>query len=342
MNLIDAYMQEVGRNLPAKNHEDIEKEIRTLVEDMLDDASNAAGRAPDEAMVVEVLKKLGSPEKVAASYAPPRYLVGPAYFSTFLMVMKIVATVLLVLSAVGIGIEIGRQATDPVSVLAILGTGIGQLIGSLLSALGSLVIVFTVLQWFVPNPKGSEGEFDPRKLRVEPDPERITQTGQVMAIVGNVILLVFLNFFTRWSLFTFTGSENTFVAAPMVTDAFFTYLPFINLVLVGGLTLNVLLMAKGRWTNTLRWVSVGLHLATIALLAVILTGPQVIGMDPVGMQRSGWPTEQIDNMLRLEPLIDGIFRIALGISLVMQVIEMAQIVFKILRPRISLPAGMAQ
>lgn len=342
MNLIDAYMQEVGRNLPAKNHEDIEKEIRTLVEDMLDDASNVAGRAPDESMVVEVLKKLGSPEKVAASYAPPRYLVGPAYFSTFLMVMKIVATVLLVLSAVGIGIEIGRQATDPVSVLAILGTGIGQLIGSLLSALGSLVIVFTVLQWFVPNPKGSEGEFDPRKLRVEPDPERITQTGQVMAIVGNVILLVFLNFFTRWSLFTFTGSENTFVAAPMVTDAFFTYLPFINLVLVGGLTLNVLLMAKGRWTNTLRWVSVGLHLATIALLAVILTGPQVIGMDPVGMQRSGWPTEQIDNMLRLEPLIDGIFRIALGISLVMQVIEMAQIVFKILRPRISLPAGMAQ
>ena len=342
MNLVDAYMQEVGRHLPVKNREDIEKEIRTLVEDMLDDASNAAGRAPDESMVVEVLKKLGPPEKVAASYAPPRYLVGPAYFPTFLMVMKIVATVLLVLSAIGIGIEIGQQATDPVSVLAILGTGIGQFISALLSALGSLVIVFTVLQWFVPNPKGSEGEFDPRKLRVEPDPERITQTGQVTAIIGYVILLVFLNFFTRWSLFTFTGTENTFLAAPMVTDAFFTYLPFMNLVLVGGLTLNVLLMAQGRWTNTLRWVSVALHLATITLLAVILTGPQVIGLDPVGMQQSGWPAEQIANLLRLEPLLDSMFRIALGISLVMQVIEMAQIVFKILRPRISLPAGIAQ
>lgn len=342
MNLIDAYMQEVGRHLPIKNREDIEKEIRTLVEDMLDDAAAAAGRAPDEAMMVEVLKKLGSPEKVAASYAPPRYLIGPAYFPTFLMVMKIVATVLLVLSAIGIGIELGTQASDPVSVLAILGTGIGQFFTSVLSAIGSVVIVFAILQWFVPNPKGSDEEFDPRKLRIEPDPERITQTGQIFAIIGNVILLVFLNFFTRWSLFTFTSSENTFVAAPMVTDAFFTYLPFINLVLVGGLTLNVLLMAQGRWTNTLRWVSVGLHLATIALLAVILTGPQVIGMDAVGMEQSGWPVEQINNMLRLEPLFDGIFRFALSISIVMQVIEMAQILYKILRPRISLPAGMAQ
>ena len=108
MNLIDAYMQEVGRNLPVKNREDIEKEIRTLVEDMLDDASNAAGRAPDEAMVVDVLKKLGSPEKVAASYAPARYLVGPAYFPIFLLVMKIVATVMLVLSAIGMGVELGQ------------------------------------------------------------------------------------------------------------------------------------------------------------------------------------------------------------------------------------------
>lgn len=342
MKLIDAYMQEVGRQLPAKNREDIEKEIRTLVEDMLDDASNAAGRAPDEAMVVEVLKKLGSPEKVAASYAPPRYLVGPAYFPVFLLVMKIVATVLLVLSAIGIGIELGTSATDPISVLTILGKGIGGYITSVVSSLGTIAVVFAILQWLVPNPKGSDEEFDPRKLRLEPDPDRVTQSGQIFAIIGNVILLVFLNLFARGSLFTFLRVNGEFISAPLFTNAFFSYLPWMNLLVVASLTLNVLLLAQGRWTTTLRWVLIGTHIATVVLLAVMLTGPQLIGLDAAELQRAGWPSQQIDNLMRLEPLFDGMFRFALGITIVMQVIELAQTLYKLLRLRISLPSGMAQ
>lgn len=37
MNLIDIYVTEVGRRLPAKNRADIEKEIRSMIEDMLED-----------------------------------------------------------------------------------------------------------------------------------------------------------------------------------------------------------------------------------------------------------------------------------------------------------------
>ncbi len=77
MNLLDAYITEVGRRLPAKNRADIEAEIRSAIQDMLDEKSQATGKPVDEAMTLEVLKAYGDPEKVAASYRGERYLIGP-------------------------------------------------------------------------------------------------------------------------------------------------------------------------------------------------------------------------------------------------------------------------
>ncbi len=37
MNLIDRYIAEVGKHLPRKNRADIEAEIRSTLEDMLDE-----------------------------------------------------------------------------------------------------------------------------------------------------------------------------------------------------------------------------------------------------------------------------------------------------------------
>ncbi len=94
MNLIERYVREIGRRLPPKNRSDIEKEIRSALEDMLEDRSKKESRAIDEEMTIQVLKEYGKPEKVAASYQSERYLVGPQLFPTFWMIVKIVFTVL--------------------------------------------------------------------------------------------------------------------------------------------------------------------------------------------------------------------------------------------------------
>ena len=47
MSLVEQYVTEVGKNLPRKTHSDIEAEIRSLIDDMLEDRSKQAGRAPD-------------------------------------------------------------------------------------------------------------------------------------------------------------------------------------------------------------------------------------------------------------------------------------------------------
>ena len=94
MNLIDRYVTEVGKHLPlVKGRKDIEKELRSTLEDMLEDRAQKAGRAADEAMEIELLKEYGAPQKVAATYNPQPYLIGPRMFPFFLMVLKIVITV---------------------------------------------------------------------------------------------------------------------------------------------------------------------------------------------------------------------------------------------------------
>jgi uncharacterized protein (UPF0216 family) len=44
MNLIDKYITEVGKHLPRKNRADIEAEIRSTLEDMLEERSAGARR----------------------------------------------------------------------------------------------------------------------------------------------------------------------------------------------------------------------------------------------------------------------------------------------------------
>ena len=64
MNLIDRYVNAVADRLPEKMREDLSKEIRSLIEDTLDDRAAQTGKSPnDETLVTEVLKSFGSPRK---------------------------------------------------------------------------------------------------------------------------------------------------------------------------------------------------------------------------------------------------------------------------------------
>ena len=93
MNLIDKYIAEVGKHLPRRQRADIEAEIRSTLEDMLEERNQA--EASNEAQVIELLKEYGEPRKVAESYIGPRYLIGPRLYPTFELIVKIVLAAVL-------------------------------------------------------------------------------------------------------------------------------------------------------------------------------------------------------------------------------------------------------
>ena len=108
LGMIDRYVYDVTWRLPKAQREDIDQELRGLIEDMLEQA----GPNPGKEAVEEVLIELGRPSKLAAKYrGNKRFLIGPEMFDTYFLVLKIVlgATAL----GLAIAIIIGAINTPP-------------------------------------------------------------------------------------------------------------------------------------------------------------------------------------------------------------------------------------
>ncbi len=70
-DVIDAYVTDVVRRLPASEGNEIGLELRGLLAEMLADRADSEGRAADDAMVLALLRGFGTPAEVAARYRPP-------------------------------------------------------------------------------------------------------------------------------------------------------------------------------------------------------------------------------------------------------------------------------
>ena len=137
--LIDRYLATVSENLPAKQRQDTVTEIRSLIQDALDDRSKTEGRSPDDEMMAEVLKQFGSPEKIVAPYLPEKYLIGPRLFTPFITVLRIVLPIIAVLSLVGfwIGVNYGTTIT-PAELVTNLLKSAGNVLSAVVQAFGNI------------------------------------------------------------------------------------------------------------------------------------------------------------------------------------------------------------
>jgi hypothetical protein len=88
MDLINRYVYAVTKGLPEKQREDIEKELRTLIEDMVEQCQ---GSESYEVKLKKVLLNLGDPDVLANNYRESkRYLIGPKNYDTYILILKIV------------------------------------------------------------------------------------------------------------------------------------------------------------------------------------------------------------------------------------------------------------
>ncbi len=285
MNLIDRYVREIGRKLPQKTRADIEKEIRSAVEDMLEDRSKKEGRAVDEAMTVAVLKKYGNPETVAASYLPEQYLIGPQLFPIFWLVTQIVFGVLTALTLVAMGFALfgGDAAPAPAEFWGDLFKLLGQYFSGLMAAFGNIVLVFALIQRFATGwdfkEKDEDKDWNPRDLPDVQDVDQVRVAGTVAETVFIVLGLILFNFYPQYiGIYGFTDKGSFF--APILSQTFFGYMPWINLLWGLQFALNVWLIQQRRWQagSWLLWIAI--KTGGAALAYVMLMGPSIVGLTP--------------------------------------------------------------
>lgn len=277
MKLIDKYIEQVGENLPARDREDIQKEIRSILEDTLENRSLEEGSPVDEAMTVNVLKELGTPKKVAASYLPPRYLIGPHLYPTFLMVTKLVLGIMVLVVIVTTSVTLSQQPFNMDATVEFIIKKLIELLGSMLSVFGNVVFVFAIVEWAVRQAKPeNEAAWDPRSLDEETSSDEIKPWNQVPDIIFTIIALLVFNVFARQFGANIIDAAGKSVFVPAIAAIFYTYLPWLNLVWILGLGLNIVLIRVGKWQTWSKWFQIGLDVFFIVLLIVMASGPSII------------------------------------------------------------------
>lgn len=319
MNLIDKYVAEVGKHLPLlKGREDIEKELKSTLEDMMEDRAGQTGRPRDEALELELLKEYGSPQKVASTYNPHPFLIGPRLFPLFLMVLKIVVTVVVTILLILTGIRavtlypmLGSEFVN------VVGKGLGSALSAAIAVFGNVTLVFAILERVLPEKEigdfSDEKDWDPASLAKEPDPDSVKRVDLIAEIVFTFIGLAILN-----------GIFNI----PIFSTEFARFVPWINAVFLAEIMLDVYLLRTANWTRSTRIFKILIEAAGMAITVVLLRTPGVIMFTPEAFVNIPQGSSGLEKLI-------GIFNMSISISLIVvliiQGIELAKAIYGLLR-----------
>lgn len=331
MNLLDKYVAEVGKHLPRGQRADIEKELKSTLEDMLEERGQAG--AADEAAVIQLLKDYGEPRRVAESYSGPRYLIGPRLYPTFELVVKIVMAVLFALALAGLAFSLSRSSLTGHEFLNTLGRSALDLFAGLISAFGNIVLVFAILERVLPLKEFEKDkeEWNPADLAKEPDPDRVSFGEQIVGIFFLSLFLIVFNLYPNIIGIGFFDENHWVFISPILSDAFFGYLPWLNVLILLQIGFSVYLLRQGWWNAGLRLVNIILELAGIALAVVMLRGPELVALK--AEQLAGTPLEgsaQLFTTLgNLVPML------VLTIIIIVSTVEVGQMVYRLLMAHAS-------
>lgn len=348
MNLIDVYISEIGRQLPRKNRSDIEIEIRSILQDMLEERSQKNGKPVDDDLILEVLQEYGSPEKVAASYQGERYLIGPKLYPAYLQVIKVVLPIIGVLSLIGLGLSlvpvdalIGSGVAESIKtgvrdILKVFAEAVSGFFGSMISALGVITLIFALLEKFAPELKTRTEAWQAKSLLKISPPDKIKPADLIVEIFFSGLAILVFNFFPQiigyspsFNTLLETGSWELVNFVPLLSEAFFRYLPYLTLIWGLTILLNSLLFARGRWEIWSRWMSVAVTSMGIGIAVVMLTGPSLIAAPvdlPVFAALSSGDGENI-----FPSILNLSVRLALVVSIVVESVELVKTVFNLFR-----------
>ena len=336
MDLLDRYVSEVGRRLPEKMRLDIEREIRSILQDNLEDRSRTQERPVDEGMMTELLTEYGSPDKVAASYLPPRCLIGPRWFPTFSMVLRIVLVVIVVLAAVQFGLG-ASQAGAPADLGRLALQTLGGLWTGAMTALGTVVLVFSMLQWTQPAPLNKEEKWDPAQLEDQPEPDRAKMGDLIAEMIFSLLaIVVFTFYFDKLAIYSYSPQTGTWAALPFLSDVFLRYLPWMVALWILKIACDALVLRQGQWTQPSRWFSVGVSVLDIILTAVILTGPALLKLSAQDLLSIQGMQITPATAGMLVQMTNAAVRLGLGVALVVELVELGQLLYRLLfRPGIK-------
>lgn len=325
MDLIERYVVEVGRHLPRQQRVDVQTELRSLLQDMVEDRAQTKVEKADEEVITAVLLEMGHPEKVAASYQTrPQYLIGPQLFPIFKIVVTVVAVVLTAVTLFGVVLSAWNSDAFLTDVTGSIVRAIPDVIGALFSAFGSIAIVFAILERIIPESEltmDEEEEWDPRKLPAVDNGREMKRGELIAGIVFGVIFLLLLNAFPQWAGIIVMHDEQLMTVPLFSANFYANLLPWVNLLLLVSIGVDIYKL-RFRWqTRTTLLLDIGVNLFTAVVVYIFMVNGPVLAATTGLAQATDFSQEGVEFFTGIFAFVE---RIALPIILIMQFISIAQ------------------
>ncbi len=281
--LIERYIYAVSRQLPAKQRADIEKELSSIINDMLEE--RCGDITPTEQDVNVVLAELGKPSELAAKYDPngERSLIGPRYYRAYIRTMKLVLPVVvigMVISAVlsmvveGFGNSGFTLNGRDMSWLGAVFGWMGNIVTAVFTAAAFVTLVFAIFEY-----KGiALDEDDIAKLPKVPEKtQRIKRSDCIAGIVLTTL-------FTACFLFvpqavcavSFSDGEVARAVSIFSTDVIRSLWPFFAAMFVLSIGQYCFGLAEGVYSVRYAVVTIIANILSTAAAAIAFTRPGVM------------------------------------------------------------------
>lgn len=306
--MIDRYVYDVTRRLSEAQRADIEKELRTLIDDML-------GGKEDVKDVTLVLIELGRPSELAAKYrGTKRYLIGPDIYSTYEMIMKIV------LAAVTFGMIVSQIiisiTTPPESAFLAVVKAFGMVVMALVQAFAIVTLIFAILERFGKGDSWNE-DWHPRDLPEVPMGSAVIKRGEI--IVSLVFSAIFLIIITTMPWLFGVGFGLPAPWIPVFNlEALASMIGLVILMVAAGIIKEVLMLVIGRYNIRLAISVLALNLISLALVITVFGSPAVWNADFLMQMQAATGAEWFsgDTALVLWRLVPTIIVVLTAIGLI--------------------------
>ncbi len=270
MELIDRYVYAVAHRLPERQRKEIERELRGLIEDMLEEREGNGESRKDA--VETVLRELGDPRELADKYrGRPKYLLAPEFTDAYIAVLKVVAG--------SIGLVLGivfviESVLDPWNILDHFVDGIVSFITvAMPQGFAWLTAVFMALSLAGVDGKkwdeySGKEPWSPSQLPEVPDEKRRIPLSDPISSVVFIIFFtaLFVLFSDKFGIYLQAEGGGRTVVPFFSEEGIRQYAWGFVAVAAATILLNVWKLRGRRWTPRLAWT----HLAIQTLASVFL------------------------------------------------------------------------
>jgi hypothetical protein len=321
---VDRYVYAVGKHLPKSHREDIKKEIRSTIEDIIEE--RADGETPTEQQIDEILLELGEPREFACKYRKDaNYLIGPGLFDTYKLVLKIC----LILAAIGIFSLISNKTpelSESYNYFGFIFRLLVEIVNEGIHVFGLVTISFFLIQWF-GNARGKDflkkkmnSAWHPSKLEAIPKSHvQIKYSGLITTIIISVLTLVVFNFFAEkiGIYYNRAGDQDSGFLQILSLDRLADYMIFWNIEIMLVMVISLYVLISKRYTLFTVVAESLLSIAVIVLLLIMVQDTTLINNSAISEAMSS-----TDISGDVGTFIRNLWRTALAIIIVFMAVNL--------------------